>query len=789
MYNTAKRRATFIWNVLKVTCLLLSLLLLLQAGTLFGRVLRADGHDQDETGETSEVGLEEVEAEDLVEEWIENPDESAFTIFMNDRTRPEPEESRTAPTGITEGYEAVAENERLRLYVNEENLGIKIENKSSGYIWDGTSDRDEGDMNQTWQGFKESAVTFDYEVDGRSGRASVTTGSARVEVNVLDQGFEAEVRLRDTGIEFLLRVTLDDNAVVVELPQAALVETKDDFRITEIFLYPFLGSTYAQDVTGYFMIPDGAGALIRFSENHMVSEPYRARFYGEDLSVFSPAASGQNLLPAYQLKWPVFGVAHGAESDAVLAIVEGGQAYGALQAYTSGITTDYNFITASFTARSRYFQATNQRGDGFNLLQQQANPLDLRLRYEILDGEDADYVGMARRYRDYLDEQGNLADLSETLKAMDGTPLLLETFMAESRQALIGSESIVMTRADDVLDMTERLSEQGVAQQEVLVSGWIRGGMRQMSLSHQNPLSAVASASSWRDTADALNQNGIDLSFRAQYFRSYDDSRAFRSVNDGAFRITEAPVALFDQSREIMTYFVSPQVSLDRYASELDTFDDLGASGLYLADLSSYLYSDYNTRQPVNREQSMEIIRDMLELGDAKKLISTPYDFLLSGVDAYLDTPTVHSGYMSFTDSVPFLQIVLAGRLPMYAEAMNFNASDESAVLRAVDYGVYPAYLVTEEDPVVLLGTDASNIYTSRFEIWEDIIVETWQRIHNVLDPVRGEAIVDRSVPEPGVSVVRYSNNNVIYVNYNEYDVTVDGYEIPAEDFLIGATP
>ena len=81
----------------------------------------------------------------------------------------------------------------------------------------------------------------------------------------------------------------------------------DRFKLTGLYLFPYLGSTRGDTVPGYFVIPDGVGALVRLNKSH--NDTYQSRFYGSDM--------GYNSYTSSQLGMPIYGVVHEVGENAL----------------------------------------------------------------------------------------------------------------------------------------------------------------------------------------------------------------------------------------------------------------------------------------------------------------------------------------------------------------------------------------------------------------------------------------------------------------------------------------
>jgi hypothetical protein len=98
-----------------------------------------------------------------------------------------------------------------------------------------------------------------------------------------------------------------------------------------------------------------------------------------------------------------------------------------------------------------------------------------------------------------------------------------------------------------------------------------------------------------------------------------------------------------------------------------------------------------------------------------------------------------------------------------------------------------PSYLITQESAYNLLDTPSSDFYTTRFDIWESLIVSNHRLISNILNQTIGLKITSREVIEAGVIHMTYDNDMSLIINYLNTSVFVLGQEItPQSAKIIG---
>ncbi len=164
-----------------------------------------------------------------------------------------------------------------------------------------------------------------------------------------------------------------------------------------------------------------------------------------------------------------------------------------------------------------------------------------------------------------------------------------------------------------------------------------------------------------------------------------------------------------------------------------------------------------------------------------------PYAYLWGKCDGIYDIPTGSSNYYIFTETVPFMQIVLKGCIPYYSEGWNFHANASRDLLECVEYGAYPSWYLSWEDSVELINTPSSWLYSTQYAVWKDSVIEEYGKVSQVLGQVSGACIRDRVVLEKDVVRMDYDNGISIYINYRQTDWTGDGVTVEAESFLAAA--
>lgn len=682
-------------------------------------------------------------------------------------------------------YEQMAENENLLLYVHPESLAIKVKSKATGYIWSSTiDDMGKYKLNQSWKDFIDSAVTIEYlNRQGKLMKESLTANDSEVKIKQQKNGFTADIQFTQAKIKLQLAVELTDNDVIISIPQENIKESKHT-ELVSVQIYPFLGATRSDTVPGYMFIPDGSGALIRYDHNVAMESPYTAAVYGNDIGFVTPMNQG-DINPEFTASMPVYGVVHGVQQNALLAMIESGDLYSQIIAYKAGLATEFNWITTKFIYRYKYKQPTNKSdmsGTAIETYQAEANPIDIKLRFTVLNHEAADYVGLARAYQAHLENQGML-----TKNQSDHPLLRLEFLGAEMKEGLLWNSVVSMTPIHSLPGFVHQLNQQGVENFFIVYKGWYRKGLNG-SLVNKFPFEKkIGSKSEIRDTIKELKERQVPVYFHTDYMRALKGSTGLFSSVEYSKQINSKLIR--DMQNELQYYYVTPEDSLELAKDHVKKYREYGMEQLAVDSMSSNVFSVFNKGMNGSREQNrslnLETI-DALGEGNTNRIaLYQPNAYAWGKTDKYLDIPVSSSGYLYVSDTVPFLQIVLKGYMDLYSPFMNFSSNQDDELLKLIDYGTYPSFYLTEESSYLLAKTPSRNIYTSEFSTWKEEIVQQYQVIQDSLAQVKDATIVQREVLSPGVVATTYSNDTTFIVNYTDHSFAAENVTVQAKDFAV----
>jgi hypothetical protein len=105
-------------------------------------------------------------------------------------------------------------------------------------------------------------------------------------------------------------------------------------------------------------------------------------------------------------------------------------------------------------------------------------------------------------------------------------------------------------------------------------------------------------------------------------------------------------------------------------------------------------------------------------------------------------------------------------------------------LLRQVEYGAIPAFVLTKASSSLLSRTQANGLYSTLVDSWRDEMMHQYQAMER-LAPVVNAFIVDHQRLAEKVYQTTYEGGTRVVVNYNEQPYTAESVTVPALDFVV----
>lgn len=564
------------------------------------------------------------------------------------------------------------------------------------------------------------------------------------------------------------------------------IEVTEGFYLTKVELLKNFGASKA-DEAGYLFLPDGSGSIINNNQVSVSMDKITIPFYGQDYAKNVTASSEI----AIQNTLPVFGIKAGG--DGLFAIVENGAAIGGVSAQITGSNINYNMAYPYFN----YTEMDRLGIEGVSYAFYGSVPdVEYAVRYHFLNGDFADYSGMARYYQKYLEQNG-------IIRRQEGKggrlPLDIEFLgCIEKTVNYFGipvDNSYPVTTFKQSAAIMKLLKNGGISSAQVLYSGMVNGGMKFKSVKKIEVEPGLGGVAGFRELDAGLNKQGYEVFPNIDFTRIYKKGNGIRSKEDVSKYLNRSTASIENMepatgmpSGRNQSYLINPLRYKDMAASFMKDFDKTGSRNLYLSSIGTNLSGNYSTREGVTRQTAQILTKELL-----KKLEEQGYKmkfdcgnaYVLSYADSLSNVAAASSHQRIESYSIPFVGMVLKGYLPFTGCAVNQSGNREKNILEAVESGAGLNYLLMYEKQLALTDTDYTDLFSVNYQLWIENIISAYQKLNRDLGALSNERIIRHEHIKADVNCVTYENGAKVYVNYSDCDYRSPDGLVKAQSYQV----
>lgn len=659
-------------------------------------------------------------------------------------------------------------------YVEESSLSFQVEN-GNGYLWSSSVNYDVPGLSNAFKNRLKSAVFIEFYNTKNPSFAtdedSMFTSGTTHDFELIEHGFHSTITFGKSSITMGLYVVFSEDSITVSVPNDEIIESAD-FKLKSIRIYPYFGAVLENNTPGYIFLPDGIGATIDYKvTNPLIDTNYEKSIYDRNIGFNTQANLNNFVSTGTKIYAPVFGFVHGVDQNAVFANIQQGAPYGMLYVLFPSNSRGFSTVFSQFNYRTTYSQPIDKIGNTISLLQQNRNEFDIEIKYALLEDEDANYVGMAKSYRRDLESSFS------GVEATRGVPLRLDTIGLEKKEGLLFPQSVVMTKLSDFEGMIKDLNEQGIHQIVATYRGFTSNGVTWSAPKYERFAAILGSQSD----LERLSERASELFIEVEVMKASNRSSGYNQYFDLAKKIN-TQLYRYDSGTD-QKYLLEHEKMQSVFHRNVEKLGRYPITGLAMESMGGLLYDDFENGH--NLTDLTMRLEAMLSETDFKIALKEANAYLWGSMDHFFDFPMYSSQYVIFDDTVPFMSIVLSGNMTLFGPYANFYPYARDELLRLIDFGVYPSFVVTEKSSKYLQKTGLESIYSSRYDDIAPLILTYHQFVDGALSHVVGQTIEAREVLSNGLVVVTYANGVRIAVNYRNQSMTVSGITILPKSYHV----
>lgn len=599
--------------------------------------------------------------------------------------------------------------------------------------------------------------------------------------------------LEQVSFEVGVEVELTENGVKTSIIEGSIVE-HDNALLANISLYPHFGAAVSEiagvETEGYLVVPDGSGAVIEFNNGKHYQQPYSKRLYGVDLGIMDHKA------PEVQqdIKIPLYGMVK--EDCGFAAIITKGDTMATLNADVSGRIDSYNKIYPSFNFREQesITLGSGASSYGVTLWTEDRVNSDFTVEYYFLQAAEANYVGIARVYQQYLEDNHGFDSIDETKETVVTTELLGSYDRQNFLFGVPYSTNESLTTFEQTETILSELKTLGVNNINVIYKGMMNDGLSSSINNSFDIEKSLGNKRAYNSLLDYATENNIDIypeiniMTTSSYDKMFDRFRYTSSRIDGkqSMFFTYHPSTGLPYSETPNNDYKDDYVISPLFFEEItnDFLKDYDQSHIAFNNLGGELGGSYGDNL-VYKEDSLMIQQELLKELEEDVLVSSPFGFAIPYSDYITDVPFETTRYAILDYQIPLLQLVLSGKVDYSTVSLNtdYDRSVEYNFLKAIETGSNIKYTLSFDNSKELKETKYNNYISTEYTNWLSRIDEQVTELDSI--GVHEGHLVGHEVLEFNVIKVTYSHGLEVVINYNLNPVTINGQVIESTNYVV----
>ncbi len=636
-----------------------------------------------------------------------------------------------------------------------------------------------------------------------------------------------------------LEYRVDGEEITIRVNAGNIRFDSSMYKLSDVMVLPYGGAGDVNN-SGYMFSPDGSGSLIDFSD--LSSQFTNSNtLYGQDYAYHT--ITGQNKevsrLPVFGVyqrvekdsqrpeQVPVYDPNTGElmyddEGNVIteevmvdvpleiayLAVIEEGDSLAKINVNYGGPVHNYASIYTSFNPRPKDSYVL----DGgisvgtdamWTVESKRKYTGAFKMRLFILDGtEDGDeetsvfdadksYSDMAAAYRNYLvrtEVLKEIPDLEEDI------PLYLETLGAiQSTKTVLGipvDTMLALTSFEDTIKIIDELNSIEIDNIKIKLNAWFNDGIMGEIATSIEVEEALGGEEGFKKLIAYAKEKNVTL------FPEIELSVAYRDKSFDGFawdedlcQTIDDRTAWYQDYDPVLQAFsdfygggvISPSFMKELYDSAYEDYQKFDVGAISVGTIGEYLSSDFNKDNPLTREDSKELVIQLLDKISStndKVLVNAGNEYTLRYVTDILELPLDDSRLLYSYATVPFMSMVLHGYKEYAGIALNLAGDYNYQLLKTIESGASPYFVVAcnnTSDLKQYANPEIAQYYSVSYSIWKDDIQKAYKAINEALYDVQSSVIRKHEIISNDGNVVKvfYENGISFYMNYNEKDYTV----------------
>lgn len=695
--------------------------------------------------------------------------------------------------------ELIAENDKFSLYINKITLNTAIVDKTSGITWY-SSPTAAPFMEEKLSGVGRLMAASQLYV-GYINAKSRTTGSVNSQLGSVKQKTAKYKKIKNglritydfsratDGFEIPIEITLTMKGFDARIDYKNIREYGENL-ITDITLLPNFGSVLKGE-NGFLFVPDGSGSIINFDSAKASSKVFSQPVYGRDTAY----SLIQDTAPAQSIHLPIFGMSK--KNSGFITIIDKGSATATINAFPSGVGSEFNYINASFTYRgidNVVLSDASWISKNVVLFAKTHTLLDsVGVSYRFI--KENSLTGMANEYRDYLIENNGLTKISTS-----ETSLYLELYggikKKKSFLGIILNTIVPMTDFTQAEEILRTMKDSGIGNIIVKYNGVLKGGIDNAAVINTKLEKALGGNRAFAELLTYANDNDIEIYPDFEFQKIYKNRFMWWSFSYASKMLSQSPIAVFEYRKSTFfrdmtkspAYLMMPHKLNNETDEFCAKFNLEGVAGISSGSMGNLLYSDFSANKFYDRQMSADnVSANLAKLAEktGSVLVTSGFDYAALEAQHIYSAPMSDSMFDITSYSVPFYSMVFHGYKDMGSESLNMGENPWIQFLSCIEQGINPSFTFTYLDGNVLENTSYNYLICTYFRNWTETAAKYYKAYKELYQFSANEQITDYRIVSRDVRIVTYANGLTVCVNYSDENCIVENIIVKAENYAV----
>ncbi|MBO4733736.1 MAG: hypothetical protein J5662_04575 [Clostridia bacterium] len=666
----------------------------------------------------------------------------------------------------------VASNGKLELSFDDALKCILLTNKETGKVW----------SNMPYESYLQgtSFSTLDITVQNMQDYQREQLGSedlaekGRISCEKIDNGIRLTYYYDNVKISVPVEYVLRDDSLLMSVDSSKIVEGDSTYKIYCASPSPKFCSVLQTEKDAYIFVPYGSGALV--NTGALPDGKRKLETTGQNEAALS---TRKPVDPEESGGLQVFGIKD--KDNALMCIPEDCAGATGIHFIAGDRQSEYSSIYPVF-----YFidyDDVNGRAANSGEVRQISERTGslISAGYYPLSGENSDYNGMAKRYKEYLSDNGYIKKNSDKKDFLSpyAVTLLGGVKTTSSILGIPVSTLKPMTTFSSALRIISELSGSVGIKPVVRLQGYGESGINVGEVAGGYGFGSKLGGNSDRlELEEYCKNKSIPLYTQFEMVKYAESGSGFSYTFDSAKTATlhsaeQSSVNLpLRDSNSNVTYRLLSRGKLSAAVDKLISLaKKKNVSGISLSTLGQISYSDYKygTKYSVTslmESDTKEYVERISKAGHSVAGSSATY-FAAGLMDTVFDSPLDTSGKYQIETDIPFYQMVFSGVTPLYSAPINLDSNPERKIMLAAATGTGLDFSLVYEYDKTFMENNVYGLYACVYGRNKDYIKETVSKYSAVYGAVAGCSIERYDIIDENISKTTFQNGKVVYANHS----------------------